>query len=288
MEVDSHHHLWVPDPGRFPWLANPRLAGLNRSFGLADLAAAAAGTGIGATVVVQAADDIAETEELLALADSGSAQFPGRPAVARVVGWLDLADRNAPGALARLLAGPGGRRLAGVRANLRGAASPGWLSGPATVAVLRRLAAGGLALDMLAGPLELPAVTAVTAANPGLRVILDHAGHPPLGGPPEEFAAWAASIRILAGHPNVAVKFSGLLTRGPGLRWHADDLCPVAEILLSAFGEDRVLFGSDWPVCLLSASYADVAAAAREALSGASPARVFGGNARRWYGLADA
>ena len=288
VEVDSHHHLWVPDPGRFPWLAKPGLTRLNRSFGLADLAAAAAGTGIGATVVVQAADDITETEELLAQADKGSAHFPRAPTVAGVVGWLDLADHGAPGTLARLLAWPGGQRLAGVRANLRGAPFPGWLTGPAPVAALRRLAAEGLALDVLAGPRELPEVTAVTAANPGLRVILNHAGHPPLGAPSGEFAAWAASMRVLAGHPNVAVKFSGLVTRGAGTRWPAEDLRPVAEILLTAFSDDRVLFGSDWPVCLLSACYADVAATAREALSGASPARVFGGNARRWYRLADA
>jgi L-fucono-1,5-lactonase len=285
VDVDGHHHLWVPDPVRFPWLTKPGLTGLNRPFGLADLAAAAAGTGIGATVAVQAADDTAETEELLALADGASVPRPGVPAVAGVVGWLDLRDHDAPGVLARLLAGRGGPRLAGVRANLRGAPNPGWLTGPVPAAALRRLAAEGLALDVLAGPRELPAVTAVTAAHPELRVILDHAGHPPLGAPPWEFAAWAASMRALAGHSNVAVKFSGLVTRAAGLRWHAEDLHPVAEVLLTAFGEDRVLFGSDWPVCLLSASYADVAATAREALSGASPGHVFGGNARRWYRL---
>src|SRR5262249_24759932 len=108
---------------------------------------------------------------------------------------------------------------------------------------------------------------------------------PPLGALPGEFAAWAESMRVLAGHPNVAVKFSGLVTRAAGVRWHAHDVRPVAEILLTAFGEDRVLFGADWPVCLLSAFYGHVAATARKALSGADPSRIFGGNARRWYRL---
>lgn len=85
----------------------------------------------------------------------------------------------------------------------------------------------------------------------------------------------------------MAVKFSGLVTRAPGVRWDADDLRPVAETMLASFGDDRVLFGSDWPVCLLSASYAEVAATAREALSGVSAERVFGGNARHWYRLGD-
>jgi L-fuconolactonase len=281
VDIDSHHHLWVPDPRRYPWLSAPSLAALNRPFGTADLAAAAAGTGIGATVVVQAAEDVTETEELRA---GPAAAGPGL-VMAAVVGWLDLADPGAPDRLARLLAGPGGRRLAGLRANLRDTGDPGRLAGPVPAAALRRLAGEGLALDVLAGPPGLAAVTALAAAHPDLRVILDHAGHPPLGAPAAELAAWAASVRRLARHPNVAVKFSGLLTRAAGVRWDAADLRPVAETLLAAFGEDRVMFGSDWPVCLLSASYAEVAAAAREALSGADPGRVFGGNARSWYRL---
>lgn len=129
----------------------------------------------------------------------------------------------------------------------------------------------------------LAAVTAVAAAYPGLRVILDHAGHPPLGARREEFAGWAGSVRGLARRPNAAVKFSGLVTRAPGVRWHVANLRPVAETLINAFGEDRVMFGSDWPVCLLAASYADVADTAREALAGSDPGLVFGGNASRWY-----
>jgi L-fuconolactonase len=282
-DIDSHHHLWVPDPRRYPWLAQPSLAALNRPFGLSDLAAAAAGTGIGATVVVQAAEDVAETGELLRAADGGA--MVADVVVAGVVGWLDLADPGAPDRLAGLLAGPGGRRLAGIRANLRDVPGPGWLAGPVPAAALRQLAAEGLALDVLAGPSALATVDSVAAAHPGLRVILDHAGHPPLQAPAAEFAAWAASVGRLARHPNVAVKFSGLLTHAPGVRRAAADLRPVAETLAVTFGDDRILFGSDWPVCLLAASYAEVTAAAREALSGMDASRVFGGNARSWYRL---
>lgn len=166
----------------------------------------------------------------------------------------------------------------GVRANLRDVADPGWLSDPVPAAGLRRLAGLDLCLDILAGPRALPSVAAVAAAHPGLRLIVNHAGQPPLGGAPSAgaFDLWAASIRRLAGHGNVAVKFSGLLSPTTG----TGHLRPVAETLLSAFGEDRVMFGSDWPVCLLSASYRDVLAAARAVLAGAGTGRVFGGNAR--------
>jgi L-fucono-1,5-lactonase len=281
--IDGHHHLWVPDPRRYPWLARPSLAALRCPFGLSNLAVAAAGTGIGATVVVQAAEDIAETGELLR-ADGDDGDDGDDATVADVVGWVGLAGPGAPDQLARLLAGPGGRRLAGIRANLRDVPGPGWVAGPAPAATLRRLAAEGLALDVLAGPSALATVDAVAAAHPGLRVILDHADHPPVQAP-AEFAAWAAAVRRLARHPNVAVKFSGLLTRAPGVRWAAADLRPVAETLAVTFGDDRILFGSDWPVCLLAASYAEVTAAAREALSGMDASRIFGGNARSWYRL---
>lgn len=283
MDVDSHHHVWEPDPRRYPWLAKPGLDALNRPFSLANLAAATAGTGVGATVVVQAADDVVETEELLEAAD----RPPSGLVVAGVVGWLDLADPAAPERLSRLLAWPGGRRLAGIRANLRDAPDPGWLAEPVPSAMLRRLAAEGLALDLLAGPAALAAVAETAAIHPGLRVILDHAGHPPLGGNSQEFTAWAASVRRLARCPNVAVKFSGMVTRAACVRWDANDLRPVAEVLAVAFGEDRILFGSDWPVCLLGARYADVAATAREALSAMDARKVFGGNARSWYRLQD-
>lgn len=151
---------------------------------------------------------------------------------------------------------------------------------------MRHVAARGLSLDLLADPPALPAAAVVAAAHPGLRVILDHAGHPPTADR-DALASWAASVRRIARHPNTAVKFSGLWTRAPGARWDAGDLRPVAETLLDAFGSGRVMFGSDWPVCLLSASYREVVAAARAALAstGADEQRVFGGSARAWYRL---
>ena len=307
--VDSHHHLWRPDPRRHPWLFRPEVATLNRPFGYADLARAAAGTGIGATVVVQAADDPGETADLLA--DAGAclldqAEGPGRTGraagadhpggagspvgagstlqVAGVVGWVDLAGPGAADALARLRSGPGGPLLVGLRANLRQAADPSWLAGPVPAAALRSLAVLGLALDVLAGSAALDAVAATAAAHPELRIILDHAGHPPLGDR-TAMDAWAASIRRLARHPNVAVKFSGVLTRAPGTAWGPADLRPVAGTLVGAFGQDRVMFGSDWPVCLLAADYARVVVTAQEALAGADADRIFGGTARAWYRL---
>lgn len=271
MNVDSHHHLWVPNPRRYPWLARPELAAVNRPFGLAGLTEATASAGIGATVVVQAADDTNETRELLRLARGTM--------VAAVVGWLDLAGPDAVAQLSRLRTGPGGERLAGLRVNLRDDADPGWLAGPVPATALHRLAAADLTLDVLAGPPALPAVATLAVAHPALRVILDHAGHPPSSADAAGFAAWETAMRRLGGCPNVAVKFSGLAGRPLAA------LRPVAETLAVAFGEGRVLFGSDWPLCLLSAGYADVVAKAREALSDLDRRLVFAANAMTWYRL---
>lgn len=280
--VDAHHHFWDPRRRDHPWLAKPALAALRRRFGPTDLVEAISGSGIGATIVVQAADDAGETADLLAQAD-------GRP-VAGVVGWVDLPHQGATTYLEEWRDTPAGDRLVGVRANLRGPL--GWAPTDSTAASsLRRLAALDLTLDVLASPGSLPVVEAVAAAHPSLRVVVDHAGQPPSGGDRRPGRAsspdleWATAIRRVARRDNVAVKFSGLVTRAPGVRRDAAELRQIAETLLDAFGDDRVLFGSDWPVCLLTASHGTVLAIARAVMAGADPDRVFGGNARAWYRL---
>ena len=236
--------------------------------------------------MVQTVPDPAETPELLALA-ARSGQ-PGRPPrVAGVVGWVDLTDPGVADALAALSAAEGGDRLVGIRHLVQSEDDPQWLCRPDVRNGLRAVAAAGLAYDLLTLPHQLPAAAATARELPDLRFVLDHLSKPPIArGEPRP---WADELRALAACPNVAAKLSGLVTEADWRTWTVADLRPYAEVALDAFGPARLMFGTDWPVCLLAAdSYGDVVAAARELTAGLSEDErgdVFAGTARRWYRL---
>jgi L-fuconolactonase len=241
----------------------------------ADLQAA----GIGQVVAVQAIASRAETRELLELAARD-------PLIGGVVGWLDLARPDAAGQLRAAQAGPGGAALVGARHQLQTEPDPGWLDRPLVRAGLRALAAAGLTWDLVISPGQLPLVTGVAAALPEVRFVLDHAGKPPIAS--GDLAAWAADLARLAVLPNVAVKLSGLVTEADWAAWRPADLRPAFDRALGLFGPGRAMFGSDWPVCLLAASYARVADAIGPVLDGLTAAdrrAVLGGAARAWYQL---
>jgi predicted TIM-barrel fold metal-dependent hydrolase len=287
--VDAHHHLW--DLGRRPqpWLDEPEHRSIRRDFDLGDLRAAATrplhGRRLTATVVVQCVHSVPETRELLQLADH-------EPLIGAVVGWLDLTDRDFGAALERLLAGPGGGRLRALRHGVQGETDPGWLQRPAVEAGLRTLAARGLGYDLLVRAHQLPGAVLLAERLPELRLVLDHAGKPPIaGGDPGELAAWEREIRRLAAHPQVMCKVSGLITEADHGRWTTDDLRPVVEVLLDAFGPGRLMFGSDWPVSVLAGGWSRWAEAAEELLSGLAPAElqaVLAGTATDFYRLGPA
>ena len=285
--LDAHVHVWDLAARPQPWTDG--LPALQRSFGLHDVAADLRAAGQHGVIVVQTVASAEETRELLALADA-------QPLVAGVVGWADLSRPDAADQLSAAQAGPGGQALVGVRHQLQEEPDQAWLARPQVRDGLRAVAAAGLAYDLVISPSQLPLVTETVTALPDVRFVLDHAGKPPIASGERgtdhlstgAMPAWAADLRALADLPNVAVKLSGLVTEADWDSWTPAQLRPVMEYVLAQFGPGRTMFGSDWPVCLLAASYAQVAAAAATVLDGltaAERAAVRGGTARDWYRL---
>jgi L-fuconolactonase len=277
--VDSHHHLWELGRG-YAWLADPALARIRRDFGLADLAAAIAPAGVSRTVLVEAGRcDRAEVGEFLALA-------AGAPQIGGVVGWADLTDRDLAATLAEHRLSPGGDLLVGVRAQVQAEPDPDYLRRVDVHSGLSAVADAGLAYDLVVRADQLPAAAVAAAAVPSGRFVLDHLGKPPIaaGG----LAGWRAQLAPLAAQPNVCAKLSGLVTEADWSTWTPADLRPYVLTAVELFGPGRLMFGSDWPVCLLAASYQQVIDALAEILAELSPAEqagIWAGNATRWYDL---
>jgi len=276
--VDAHHHVWDLAVRDQPWISPAGMAPIRRTFTLEDLRPEARAAGVSATVLVQTVTVAAETPELLALA--------GRdPLVAGVVGWTDLTSPATGDELARLAAGPGGGHLVSIRHQVQSEPDPDWLRRPDVIRGLRAVAAAGLCYDLVVLPHQLPAATYAAAAVPELTLVLDHAGKPRIAD--GDLGGWIAAVQDLAALPNTVCKLSGLVTEAPPGAG-AEAFAAVADVVLSAFGADRVMFGSDWPVCLLASDYAGVLALARSLTAGLSAAErsaVFGATAARAYRL---
>jgi len=276
MIVDAHHHFWDPARGDYHWMS-PDVPVLARPYGPDDMAPLLRRAGVDRTVLVQAAQTEAETDYLLELAAR-------TPFIAGVVGWLDFEDPAFEDKLMRLMARP---KFVGLRPMLQDLADDAYIVRPTVLANLRLLVAHDLAFDFLTFPRHLPQVRRVLAEVPGLRAVIDHVSKPPIAS--GELAGWAAQMAAVAEFPNVFCKLSGMVTEAKPDAWRPADLAPVVRHVLAAFGPERVMFGSDWPVCLLAASYAEVMNALRgivgPLLDEATTARVFGGNAIAFYKL---
>ncbi|MEH1163853.1 amidohydrolase family protein [Micromonospora sp. CPCC 205539] len=275
MIVDAHHHLWDPAVRAYPWLSDPALAPIRRPYTVTDLRAAA-GARVAATVLVQTVPSVAETEEFLATARASEGPVAG------VVGWLDLTAPDLGDEIDRLRAGP----LVGVRHQAQDEPDPDWLRRTDVTRGLAVVGARGLAYDILVRAPQRPAALAAARRVDGVRFVLDHAGKPGIAA--GEWEPWAAWITDLARCEGVVCKLSGLVTEAAG-DWDATRIRPYAEHVLAAFGADRVLFGSDWPVCELTGRYTDVLTLTDELLAGCTTterAAVLGGTARRVYDLA--
>lgn len=281
MLIDAHHHLWDPRTRDYPWMRSRRLDPIRRPYGLADLRECAASAGVDATVLVQTVSDTAETEEFLAIAaDSGGL-------MAGVVGWVDLTGPDAPGRVARLREVRAGERLVAIRHQVEDEPDPAWLLRDDVMRGLAAVGAAGLAYDLLIKPPQLPAARAAVKRLPDVTFVLDHGAKPPIAA--GEWEPWASEIAALAELPNVACKISGLVTEARWDAWDVATIQPYVDHLLERFGPHRLLYGSDWPVCELAATYDEVLDAARAVLGSlavAETAMVFGGTARRVYRLA--
>jgi len=275
--VDAHHHLWDLEVRDQPWTAD--LPALRRSFHLEDLEPAAAAAGVSATVLVQTIHAVDETPEMLALAETSDL-------VAGVVGWTDVTVPTFGERLSDLLSGPGGRRLVGIRHQVQELPDGAWLTDRDTLRGLRQLASAGLAFDLIVRADQLPACVAVARAVPELSFVLDHLGKPRIAA--HELEPWTTDIRTLAESANVSCKLSGMVTEADVAGWTVADLRPYADVVLDAFGPDRVMFGSDWPVSTLAADYAQVVDTALELtaqLTESEREAVFAGTATKVYGL---
>ncbi|MFF3838039.1 amidohydrolase family protein [Streptomyces sp. NPDC001930] len=279
--VDAHHHLWDLSVRDQDWITGPALAPLRRTFTERDLGAETAAAGVTATVLVQTVTVADETPEMLATARDSDL-------IAGVVGWTDLTAPDVADTLAALLALPGGEHLVGIRHQVQSEPDPAWLLRPDVRRGLTAVADAGLAYDLVILPHQLPAATRAAEALPELTFVLDHAAKPPVASGGLE--PWAADLRALAALPNTVGKLSGLHTEADWRTWTVRDLRPYADTLLDAFGPSRLMFGSDWPVCTLAASYGRTLATAgelTEALSHAERAAVFGGTAVATYRLGE-
>ncbi len=277
--IDSHHHFWDRARFAYPWMDGEALAPIRRAFGPADLAPLLAANGIDATVVVQCCSSVEETEVMLA-------QAAQTPFVAGVVGWIDLTQDSASATLDRLLARPDGSRLVAIRHQVHDEEDPRWLARDDVKRGLAAVFDHSLAYDLLVRSRELPTAIETVRAFPQARFVLDHAAKPPIATGFD--AEWAARVADLAGCPNVWCKVSGLVTEAAWQGWTVEQLRPAVEHVHRVFGEDRLMFGSDWPVCLLAADYHTVKTAAEACLatiSDAARARIFGANAAKAYAL---
>ena len=272
--VDAHHHLWDPTRRTYDWMAG--LDPIQRPYTESDLRAVTPAT---ATILVQTVPTLEETQEFLAVAASSTL-------VAGVVGWVDLTAADIADQLAALREAPGGDTLVGIRHQAQDEPDPEWLLRPSVVRGITAVAAAGLTYDVLVQPAQHDAAVALADAVPGVRLVLDHAGKPAVAA--REYEPWAAFLSSLAARPNVFCKLSGLVTEADWTKWTVEELKPYAAHVLAAFGPDRVMFGSDWPVCELAATYDQVYEAAQELTAGLSTSEqeeVFAGTATRAYPL---
>ena len=277
--VDAHHHVWDLGVRDQDWITGPALAPLRRDFLLDDYRRLAGAHGVSASVVVQTVTVPGETPELLALAAASDL-------IAGVVGWTDLTAPGIADRIAALTELPGGPKLVGLRHQVQSEPDPDWLTRPDVLRGLAAVARAGLVYDLVITSGQLGQAARAAVAVPDLQFVLDHLGKPPIASGRTE--PWAQDLRALAALPNTSAKLSGLVTEADWHRWQVADLRPYAEVALDAFGPARLMFGSDWPVCTLAASYPDVLAAARDLTGQLSPAErevLFAGTATSVYGL---
>ena len=239
--IDAHAHLWERARTPQPWIDPVSMSVIDRDFGVAELGAMQTSNGISGSVIVQSSNSEQETLDLLALAAS--------PTVLGVVGWVDL-EGDVSAAIERLRSAPGGDALVGIRHLAHRDADPRWLSRPAVRMGLAALASAGLPFDVVVLPGQLGDVADTAAAHPETVFVLNHLGKPPIAS--GDLTEWMHDLTRIAALPNTVAKLSGLVVEASWLDWVPGDLRPVMDHALQAFGPDRLMFGTDWPVVELA------------------------------------
>lgn len=273
MKIDAHQHFWRYDPQRDSWIT-PEMAILRRDFLPADLAGDLRSNGVQACIAVQADQSEAETTFLLQLAER-------HPEIAGVVGWVDL---RSPGLHERLECFSRFPKLVGFRHIVQAEPDDKFLQREDFLRGVAMLSEFGFSYDILIYPKHLPAAVEFAQKLPRQKFVLDHMAKPLIK--VGEIRQWTAQIKAMAALPNVHCKVSGLVTEAEWKKWKPADFKPYLDVVFEAFGVQRLMFGSDWPVCLLSGTYASVNALVEDYMSDFSQAdreAVFGLNAGRFY-----
>lgn len=273
--IDSHQHFWQYCPEDYGWI-DDNMAVIRRDFSPADLQDTAGSLGVTGSVAVQARESVAESQWLLDLAAEN-------PFIKGVVGWVPLAEATVAGHLEHLAQNP---IFKGVRHVVQGESDPGFLARENFNAGIREVTARDLVYDILIKAPQLEAAIAFVDRHPNQRFVLDHIAKPVVEGAPP--SPWRELITALGQRPQVSCKFSGVVTEVPGEAWSPELIEPYWDVVLNAFGADRLMFGSDWPVCLVRSSYMrwlHVVSLFASKLSTDEQARVMGGTASDVYRL---
>lgn len=276
MKIDAHQHFWLFDPTQYPWI-NDELKKLRRDFLPADLERELTKTKLDSSIAVQARQTLEETSWLLTLADHS-------PRVKGVVGWVDLQSERVEEQLADLAKHP---KLAGVRHVVQDEPDDEFMLRPAFLRGLGRLKQFNLTYDLLTFPKHLTVARKVVEKFPEQKFVLDHISKPFIKA--GTISPWDRDIRELAQFKNVWCKVSGVVTEANWNQWKRADFRPYLDVVFEAFGEDRLMFGSDWPVCLVAGSYEAVLGLVHDyiqPLPEASRQKIMGTNAARFYGAA--
>jgi len=294
MNIDSHQHFWRYDEAQYPWI--PKGSPLHRDWLPDDLAPLLAQAGLEGSVAVQARQSLAESRWLLELADQ-------HPRIKGVVGWVDLRSPEVGRQLAEFAPHP---KFVGVRHVVQDEPDDQFMLRPDFLRGIAQLKEFDLTYDILIFPKQLPAAIELVKRFPEQLFVLDHIAKPPIKGAKwqvtsdeEEVVSrvtchlspewWREQIRELAKSGNVLCKVSGMVTESDWKSWKPDDLKPYQDVVFEAFGEDRLMYGSDWPVCQLAGTYEQVHRLAHDYVTqfcGRAQRKVFGENAARFYGLA--
>lgn len=261
MRIDSHHHIWDLAVRDQDWITGEELQPIRRNFLMADLREAISGSGIDKTVLVQTVTDYAETPELLAVAESDEL-------VVGVVGWLKIDAPDAIEYLNEYLDLPGASYLKGIRDIAQDHIDPNYLAREQSIRNVQKLGALGITYDLLTKTPELPAAIEMVKACPDVQFVMDHISKPYIA--KQEMQPWKKLISELASFPNVVCKISGLVTEANWNNWQVKDFLPYTDHLLEIFTPARLMFGSDWPVATLAASYSEVVELAESLTDGLS------------------
>ena len=277
MQIDAHHHFWNPARGDYGWIPEDNTK-LNRAYGPTDIAPHLASAGIDATILVQAAPSIGETEYMLGIADV-------TPFVAGVTGWVDFENLMHKSELVRLANHP---KFCAVRPMIQDIPEDDWMLHNDVQWGFQMITDLGLRFEALGFPRHIKNFLTIFTRYPDMKVVINHCMKPQIAASDAvQFKAWADGITRLAIETSAFCKFSALITEADE-DWQVDQLRPYAEHVINSFGAERVMWGSDWPVCRLRGEYADWRNAALEitdSLSETECAAIYGGTANSFYGL---